>query len=112
MHASVLCMQAPPFNPAAGMQCKGSSILCMHACARRSMHDLWDEGHTDACRGAFIAGMYKPAATPSAVLSDGRSMPVLGVSTWLKASVQATVEDALRSGCRCAAVHLHVLPVV
>ena len=77
-----------------------ASRSCMHA--HRSMRDLWDEEHTDACRAAFINGMYKPAVTPSVALSDGRTMPILGVSTWLTASVQATVEDALRSGCRCA----------
>jgi hypothetical protein len=66
------------------------------------MQDLWDEGNTGARRDAFIASMYAFPATPAVALSDGRAMPVLGVSTWLQASVQDTVEHALRRGFRCA----------
>lgn len=81
----------------------------LRACLRRSMQDLWDEGVTDARRNAFIAAMYAFPATPAVALSDGRAMPVLGVSTWLQASVQDTVEHALRRGFRCAPARLSVL---
>lgn len=66
------------------------------------MKDLWDEEQTDACRDRFINGMYKFPSTPSAHLSNGLKMPILGLGTWLKHNVQETVEHALRSGFRCA----------
>lgn len=66
----------------------------------RTMKDLWDEDHTDACRLRFINSLYKFPSTPAVQLSSGHPMPVLGVSTWLKHQVQETVEHALRSGFR------------
>jgi len=70
----------------------------------RTMKDLWDEEETDACRDRFIDSMYKFPSTPSAHLSNGLKMPILGLGTWLKHNVQETVEHALRSGFRCASL--------
>ena len=112
----VLCC-AREFSCADGpiaAQCPSEGVSTLCARTRRSMQDLWDEGATGACRAAFVAGLYAFPATPSVALSDGRAMPVLGVSTWLQASVQATVEHALRRGFRCASglCCLHASPVM
>ena len=75
------------------------------------MRDLWDEDLTNRCREAFIARMYSFPATPSVPLSNGHAMPVLGESTWLRTSVQDTVQHALRSSFRCSFVLTQPLAV-
>ena len=81
--------------------CKETYIDHPLCCLFRTMKDLWDEDMTDVCRLRFINSIYKFPSTPSVRLSHGHRMPVLGVSTWLKHSVQESVEQALRSGFRC-----------